>query len=239
MPRKPRFALPGVPQHVIQRGNNRGPCFFAAHDYRRYLEDLGAALERHGCQLHAYVLMTNHVHLLLSPLGAHGGIGRMMQSLGRRYVRYFNEKYRRTGTLWEGRYKACLVDSETYLLSCMRYIEFNPVRAGIVRDAGEYRWSSYGENAQGCGDPLVTPHGLYTALGPCASQRQAAYRELFSRRVDDDSVQEIRDALNRELVLGRSRFKDGVEAMTQRPTRRGMPGRPRGKKADASGEILL
>jgi putative transposase len=122
MPRKPRFALPGVPQHVIQRGNNRDPCFFAAQDYRRYLDDLDVARERHGCQLHAYVLMANHVHLLLTPLGAHGCISGMMQTLGRRYVRYVNKRYDRTGTLWEGRYKACLIDSDPYLLACIRYI---------------------------------------------------------------------------------------------------------------------
>lgn len=248
MPRKPRFALPGVPQHVIQRGNNRDPCFFAAQDYRRYLEDLNVARERHGCHLHAYVLMTNHVHLLLTPLGAQGCIGGMMQTLGRRYVRFVNETYRRTGTLWEGRYKACLIDSEPYLLSCMRYIELNPVRAGIVRHASEYRWSSYGANAQGRGDPLITPHCLYTALGSSAAKRQAAYRELFRSHLDDAFVHEIRDALNHELVLGRSRFKDRIEATTQRQTRLGTPGRPRGTKefegassvgTSSSGEMLL
>ncbi len=128
MPRKPRFALPGVPQHVIQRGHNRGFCFFAEDDYRLYLDLLKEAADRNGCRIHAYVLMTNHVHLLATPAGAHG-ISHMMQHLGRKYVRCINSLYGRSGTLWEGRFKASLVDSDAYLLKCMRYIELNPVRA--------------------------------------------------------------------------------------------------------------
>jgi putative transposase len=226
MPRKPRFTLPGVPQHVIQRGNNREPCFFAESDYRRYLEDLQACAEKYACRLHAYVLMTNHVHLLVTPMQERG-LGEMMQALGRRYVYYINKTYARTGTLWEGRYKASLVDSDAYLLTCMRYIELNPVRAQMVDHAGEYRWSSYGTNAQGRGDRLLSPHPLYTALGLTAAERQHAYRELFRSQLDDDLLHEIREAVNHELVLGRSYFKDRIEAMTQRQTRLGFPGRPR------------
>jgi len=230
MPRKPRFTLPGVPQHVIQRGNNRDPCFLAEPDYRRYLEDLGATAEKTSCRIHAYVLMTNHVHLLVTPMQEHG-IGEMMQALGRRYVYYINKTYRRTGTLWEGRYKASLVDSEAYLLSCMRYIELNPVRAEMVGHAGEYRWSSYGANAQGQDDPLLTRHPLYTALGATPSERQYAYRELFRHHLDPDALHEIRTALNHELVLGRSYFKDKIEAMTERQTRLGTAGRPSVKES--------
>ena len=130
MPRKPRFELPGVPQHVIQRGNNREPCFYAEADYLRYRDDLRNAAEKYACVVHAYVLMTNHVHLLVSSSAAYG-ISQMMQSLGRRYVRYINREYRRTGTLWEGRFKAALIDTDAYLLTCMRYIELNPVRAAM------------------------------------------------------------------------------------------------------------
>ncbi|TVP90169.1 MAG: transposase [Thioalkalivibrio sp.] len=226
MPRKPRFTLPGVPQHVIQRGNNREPCFLAEQDYRRYLEDLAAAAEKSDCRVHAYVLMTNHVHLLVTPMQEHG-IAEMMQALGRRYVQYINKRYRRTGTLWEGRYKASLVDSEAYLLTCMRYIELNPLRAGMVEHAGEYQWSSYGANAQGRPDPLLSPHPLYTALGSVPADRQHAYRELFRDHMAEAQLHEIRDALDHELVLGRSSFKDRIEAMTQRQTRLGVPGRPR------------
>lgn len=226
MPRKPRFTLLGVPQHIIQRGNNREPCFLAEMDYRRYLEDLQATAEKSACRVHAYVLMTNHVHLLVTPMQEEG-IGEMMQALGRRYVYYINKTYRRTGTLWEGRYKASLVDSEAYLLSCMRYIELNPVRARMVNHAGEYKWSSYGANAQGRADALISPHPLYAALGSTDTERQSAYRELFRHHVDDAQLHEIREALNHELVLGRSYFKDQIESMTQRQTRLGVPGRPR------------
>lgn len=226
MPRKPRFTLPGVPQHVIQRGNNREPCFLAEPDYRRYLEDLQISSEKYACRIHAYVLMTNHVHLLVTPMKEQG-IAEMMQSLGRRYVHYINTTHRRTGTLWEGRYKASLIDSEAYLLTCMRYIELNPVRTGMVPHAGEYPWSSYGANAQGRADILLSPHPLYTALGATAADRQQAYRELFQHHMDNTLLHEIRDTLNHELDLGRSYFKDKIEAMTQRQTRLGLPGRPR------------
>jgi len=230
VPRKPRFTLPGIPQHVIQRGNNREPCFLSEMDYRRYLEDLQTVAETYHCRIHAYVLMTNHVHLLITPMQEQG-LGEMMQALGRRYVYYINKTYGRSGTLWEGRYKASLVDSEAYLLTCMRYIELNPVRAQMVNHAGEYQWSSYGANAQGRTDVLLSPHPLYTALGTIPTERQQAYRELFRYHVDDAQLHEIRDALNHELVLGRSYFKDKIEAMTQRQTRLGVPGRPRVEEA--------
>jgi putative transposase len=226
MPRKPRFTLPGIPQHVIQRGNNREPCFLAEPDYRRYLDDAQVSAEKYACRIHAYVLMTNHVHLLITPMREQG-IADMMQALGRRYVYYINKSYRRTGTLWEGRYKASLIDSEAYLLTCMRYIELNPLRAQMVSHPGEYRWSSYAANAQGRVDALLSPHPLYTALGPTVHDRQEVYRELFRHHMDNDLLHEIRQALNHELVLGRSYFKDKIEAMTQRQTRLGLPGRPR------------
>jgi putative transposase len=131
MPRSPRLDLPGVAQHVVQRGNDRQPCFFTADDYLRYLRDLNEIARREGCAIHAYVPMTNHVHLLVTPPGT-GRVSRMMQALGRRYVRYVNQTYHRTGTLWEGRYKACLVASDAHLLQCHRYIELNPLRAAMV-----------------------------------------------------------------------------------------------------------
>lgn len=233
MPRKPRFDLPGVPQHVIQRGNNREPCFYAEGDYSRYQEDLLKAAGKFSCAIHAYVLMTNHVHLLVSSTAAYG-ISQMMQSLGRRYVRYINREYRRTGTLWEGRFKAALIDTEAYLLTCMRYIELNPVRAAMVEHPGEYWWSSYAANAHGSSDRLVTPHPLYLALGRSPASRQEAYRELFRHSIDNDQLHAIREALNHDLVLGRSRFKDNIEAMTDRRTRLGASGRPRIEEARAS-----
>lgn len=224
MSRKPRFVLPGVPQHVVQRGHNREPCFFADDDYYRFLHDLREAAEKNQAVIHAYVLMTNHVHLLVTPGHAYS-ITHMMQDMGRKFVRYMNYRYRRTGGLWEGRFKASLIDSEAYLLTCMRYIEMNPVRAGMVEHPRAYRWSSYAANAHGRLDALVQPHPLYQALGGAAEQRQSAYRELFRGQLDTSDVHAVREALNQELVLGREDFKDKTEAMLQRQARPGQPGR--------------
>lgn len=226
MSRKPRFNLPGYPQHVVQRGNNRQVCFFDESDYRKYLESLAEASEKCKCEVHAYVLMTNHVHLLVTP-GTQDGISQMMQSVGRRYVRYVNDVYGRTGTLWEGRYKASLVESDAYLLSCYRYIELNPVRAGMFESPAGYCWSSYGANACGHKDAVVRPHSQYEALGRDAENRQRAYRELLRYDINDKLLDEVRDALNRDLVLGTERFKDEIEAMLKRRARPGRPGRPR------------
>ena len=148
MARHPRFALPGHPQHVIQRGNNRDIIFVADEDYQFYRDRLAEACRRFGCHLHAYVFMTNHTHLLMTPSTA-AGISQVMQSLGRVYVQYFNYRYHRTGTLWEGRFKATLIDTDRYLMTCHRYIELNPVRAGLVQRPEEYGWSSFLRNALG------------------------------------------------------------------------------------------
>ena len=183
------------------------------------------AAEKNHAEIHAYVLMTNHVHLLVTPVNEFT-ISHMMQDLGRKYVRSFNLRYGRSGTLWEGRYKASLVDSEAYLLTCMRYIEMNPVRAAIVESPGEYRWSSYAGNALGKADRLLKHHLLYLSLGSDESTRRRVYRGLFRPQLVDQEVHAIRDALNHELVLGRESFKDEISATTDRQTRPGAPGRP-------------
>lgn len=219
MSRKPRFNLVGVPQHVIQRGNNREPCFYSKEDYRFYLDQLIEIKEKYECQIHSYVLMTNHVHLLVTPM-MEQGISKLMQSLGRRYVYFFNKKHKRTGTLWEGRYKSSLVDSDRYLLTCMRYIEMNPVRANMVNHPSEYTWSSYHGNALNKDDPLIEPH---------PSLQKRAYGSLFESDIDSVTLRDIRSALNNELVFGRSDFKDKVEGMAQRQTRSKKAGRPRVK----------
>ena len=226
MPRKPRFNLVGVPQHVIQRGNNREPCFFSRQDYQRYLGDLHEAAKKYTYRIHAYVLMTNHVHLLVTPMVAYG-ISEIMQALGRRYVRYVNKTYKRTGTLWEGRYKASLVDDGSYLLTCMRYIELNPVRAGMIKHPGEYQWSSYLSNAQGAVESLIDAHPVYLRLADATELRQTAYRALFNNQLDTETVNRIRETLNQELVMGRPDFIQKIEQITQRQTRRGTPGRPK------------
>ncbi len=226
MPRKPRFQLLGVPQHLVQRGNNRQACFYAEADYGYYLDTLQAAASKFDIRVHAYALMTNHVHLLASPDREHG-LSLLMQSVGRRYVRYINQKYRRSGTLWEGRFKASLIQSETYLLACHRYIELNPVRAGMVEHPGEYRWSSYRGNAQGFADALLAPHEEYLQLGKAPAERQAAYRELFTACLDPGAIDDFRAALQHELAVGTNSFKDQVEALTRRRVRIGRAGRPR------------
>jgi putative transposase len=212
-----------MPQHVIQRGVNRSVMFVAGCDYRFFSECLRAACEQRGCQLHAYVFMTNHVHLLMTPTTA-SGIAKVMQSVGRRYVRRFNDTYHRTGTLWEGRYRATLVDSEQYFLACHRYIELNPVRAGLVADPRDYPWSSYRANALGAADPLVTPHERYQGLGANVSDRQRAYRELCSA-LPDSTLADIRDATNGGWALGGKRFRDEMATLLARRTQPGPPGR--------------
>ncbi len=219
MPRLPRLVLPNVPLHLIQRGNNRTAIFFADDDYAYLHDTLLQASRRHGCAIHAYVFMTNHVHLLVTP-GDIQGVARLMQAAGRRYVRYINDRYRRTGTLWEGRYKSTLIDSERYLLACARYIELNPVRAIMVENPAGYRWSSYPANALGRIDELVTPHPLYRALGASAAARYAAYRELFSAHLDPDTLKAIRTATCTGTVLGNERFRDEIEAAIKRRVHR-------------------
>ncbi len=218
MARKPRYFVRDVPQHVIQRGNNRAACFFANDDYRRYRDDLKEVAAKHGCAIHAYVFMTNHVHALVTPQEA-TSIPAMMQALGRRYVRYVNGVYRRTGTLWEGRYNASLVQSEHYLLCCYRYIELNPVRAGMVEHPRLYPWSSYHAHAHGHTDTLVDDHPLYRALGSSAHARHQVYRELFKIHLDQNTIDLIRDVTNKAWPLGNERFREQVETALQRRTR--------------------
>jgi putative transposase len=212
MARRRRMDLPGYPQHIIIRGNNRQTIFIADEDYHYYLEKLQEASERHNCAIHAYVLMSNHVHLLITPQQA-GSIGKVMQSVGRCYVQYFNYSYQRTGTLWEGRYKSILIDSDRYALTCYRYIELNPVRAGMVNSPADYLWTSYHHNALGHEDLLITPHSLYLALSDELETRQSRYRDLFKTAVDAKQLEEIRSCTNKGWALGSERFKQEAEAM--------------------------
>ncbi len=174
--------------------------FVAADDYELFREHLQRACARCGCAVHAYVLMTNHVHLLVTP-ATEGAFARVMQSVGRRYVRYFNLTYHRSGTLWEGRYRSTAIDSEQYFFACHRYIETNPVRAGMVASPEEYRWSSYRANALGSSDPLITAHQLYGALGVDEASRLAAYRALFRLELTEAAMRQIRRASTSGLPL--------------------------------------
>ena len=198
-----------MPQHVVQRGHNRQACFFAVGDYRRYLHWLGEALRATGTSLHAYVLMTNHVHLLLTPPDT-AAIPSVMMSLGRRYVQSVNKRYGRTGTLWDGRFHASMVSTDSYLLACQRYIELNPVRAGIVANPAQYRWSSFKRNALGQPNDLISAHSTYDALGRNDVERHRAYLQLFETDQDGKVVAEIRLAACQNQPLGPPLFQDAV-----------------------------
>ena len=215
MARQSRLDLPGIPQHIVQRGNNRLPCFLDDDDRQRYLTLLHEALLDTGCRLHAYVLMDNHVHLLATPPEI-GEIARLMQKLGRGYVGQFNARHQRTGTLWEGRYKASLVDSESYVLHCHRYIELNPVRARMMADPVAYPWSSC---ASHCGlrqEAILSPHPEYTALGQTIKVRTDAYYKLLRETLSDDDLTAIRAHLQQQRALGRDNFREMVEAKIHR-----------------------
>jgi putative transposase len=215
MSRPPRLILPAVPLHIIQRGNNRVACFAGTTDYLVYLTLLRKYAAETACHVHAYVLMTNHVHLLLST-GSRTGPSILMRRLGQHYVQYFNRRHGRTGTLWEGRFRSCLVDSERYLLICQRYIELNPVRARMVEAPEAYAWSSYRANAFGADDPVVTPHLVYTGLGMHDVDRRAAYRHLFFEDMSEQLLEEIRRCGNSSRPLGPTSFVDDVTRALER-----------------------
>jgi len=225
MPRKTRMFLPDVPCHVISRGHNRDACFYTDEDYLFYLECLKDACHKHHVAVHAYVLMTNHVHLLLTPV-SEAAIPSVMQSIGRRYVQYINKAYRRSGTLWEGRYKASLVDAENYLLACYRYIELNPVNASMVEHPADYRWSSYGVNAGLRPRRQLVAHEVYQRLGLDDVARHHAYCELFSIGLDKAIVHDIERASTFSMPLGDSRFKEQVETALNRKLGYSGRGRP-------------
>lgn len=237
MPRRARVCLPDIPLHVIQRGNNRSPCFFADEDFLLYLEWLERYAKETGCQVHAYVLMTNHVHLLLTSRNAQG-VGALMKALGQRYVQHVNRAYQRSGTLWEGRFRSSLIQEDNYLFTCMRYIELNPVRAAMVAHPGEYRWSSYRANAQGEPQTLLSPHSLYLALDADPGQREAAYRELFRYQLDPGVVDAIRQSTNGNFALGDSRFASEIAKILGRRVVPGASGRPRKEPAPESGKLF-
>jgi putative transposase len=209
MSRLPRPVLKNVPLHIIQRGNNRNPCFFARADYQVYLAMLGESAAEHGCSVHAYALMPNHVHILASPAET-SSPARMMKNVGERYVKYVNRRYNRFGTLWQGRYRSCLVDDEQYFLVCQRYIELNPVRAAMVSQPIDYDWSSFRANAYGVHDSIITPHIIYVRLGTVEMERQASYRALFQEAIPETLLDQVRHATNRNAAFGSPSFVDDM-----------------------------
>ena len=216
----------GIPEHIIQRGNNKQVCFSTKKDMKSYLSWLNEYSVKYKVDVHAWVLMSNHVHLLCTP-HAPQAISSMMQSVGRMYVRYFNNTYDRSGTLWEGRYKSCLIESESYLLHLYRYIELNPVRAGTVNDPSEYPWSSYKYNGLGKRNNLQTPHELYKALGRSKIKRLEKYQALFETDVEGVLLDDIRQSINKGLALGDKRFARQMEKLTGVRVTPGKLGRPK------------
>ncbi len=226
MPRKPRFFLPDIPVHIVQRGHSQEPVFFEDNDYRAYLGWLAEAATRYECAIHAYVLMTNHIHILATPKDKHS-ISLMMQYIGRRYVPYINASYGTSGTIWEGRYKASLIHDEQYLLTCMRYIELNPIRAELTKSPGYYRWSSYRANAQGKEDKLLTTHPLYLSLGKTNASRLEGYKALFKAHIDEEDLKDIRAAWQTGTPLGNDYFKEKIERKLNSKVGQARRGRPK------------
>ena len=212
MPRRHRYCPVGIPLHVIQRGNNRQALFTGDADMAAYANWLGDGAPRFQVEVLGWVLMTNHVHLLLRPR-ADVAVSRLMQSMGRRYVAFFNYSYARSGTLFEGRYRSCLVQEDAYFLACLRYIELNPVRAGMVRDPGDYHWSSYRAHAFGAPVKFWTAHELYLALGDNPAARQTAWQKQVGEAINMDTIAKIRHCTNTGLVLGTEKFRDQVAAL--------------------------
>src|SRR5581483_4040304 len=223
MPRRRRITVPGLPMHIVQRGNNRGPCFFEDADRRFYLHHLARILPEASCELHAYCLMTNHVHLLVTPL-ASNSCACLMRRLNLLHSQYMNRTYERTGSLWEGRFRSCSVQSEAYLLNCYRYVELNPVRARLADSPDAFEWSSYRTNARGVPSTFITPHEEYQRLGTSAEDRYASYRSLFGG--PEPMLAAIRQATNGNLVLGSRTFMDRLSASLGRRVERGKAGRP-------------
>ncbi len=226
MARLGRYFLEGQPLHVIQRGNNRQPIFFSRQDALDFLAWLGEAADRHGLKIHSYVLMPNHVHLLASPDQA-DSLPRTMQSLGRRYVRHINMRHQRTGTLWEGRYRATVVETEHYFLHCSRYIELNPVRAKLAADPASYPWSSYRANALGEVDALITRHSVFADLDP------QVYSAAFADGLPAETLAVIRNATNSGWPLGDEKFREHIASLGGRRTQPLPRGRPK-RTADVS-----
>ncbi len=225
MSRLPRLTLPGHPHHVIQRGNNRQSIFAAVGDYQMMLDLLDENARKFGVAIHAYVLMGNHFHLLATPQTA-DALPQMMQSVGRRYVRYFNDRQKRSGTLWEGRYRSTLIQAERYLLACMAYIDLNPVRAGMVELAGDYAWSSHAHYIGLRIDKLVTPHPLFWDLGNTPFAREAAYAEMVQAGVSVTQQAALTDSALRGWALGEPDFLNDLQKLTQRRVSKNAAGRP-------------
>ncbi|XLZ70581.1 transposase [Massilia sp. SR12] len=218
MPRRARFVIPDVPVHLVQRGHNKRPCFFNNGDCEFYLHWLEILAKESSCQVHAFVLMTNHVHFAITP-HEHDGLPHLMKSLHQRYAGYINKKYGRSGTIWEGRYRLCIIFDGTYFLTCMRYIELNPVRAGMVNHPRDYRWSSYRTNAEGATSSFIDPHPLYLSLGESEVDRLVNYRRFVAATPDDEVTETLRRATRSNCIVG----DPGDDSALPVPGKKGRP----------------
>lgn len=227
MARLQRAAPVGIPIHILLRANNRQQCFKASSDYAAFLWWLREYSEKYQVDVHAWVLLEDHLHLLSTPNTA-GGMSRMIQALGRQYVRFFNQQNLRTGTLWEGRYRSCLVQPGNYLLEVCRYIEMNPIRLSLVNYAGDYNWSSFQVNAKGKPSALCKQHAEYLKLGETKQDRIEKYLAYCEQTTNEELLKEIRDSTNKGLAIGDESFKMEVEKMTGRRVRPLKSGRPQG-----------
>lgn len=225
MARLPRLTLPGLPHLVLQRGNNRQPIFETAADYQTMLELLAENARKYDVAVHAYVLMENHFHLLITPQTAEG-LPRLMQSVGRRYVRYFNDTHHRTGTLWEGRYRSTLIEADPYVLACMVYFDLNPVRAGVAAQAGDYPWSSHAHYSGQHIDKLISAHSLVWALGNTPFAREAAYTHMVRAGISAVQQQVLTDASLSGWALGSAKFVEDLQKNTPRRLTKSRAGRP-------------
>ncbi|QBK04730.1 transposase [Hylemonella gracilis] len=230
MARLPRLSIAGHAHHVVQRGNDGQAIFRDEVDRRQMLQLLETQAREHRVALHAYVLMDNHVHLLLTPATAEG-LPKMMQAVGRRYVRWFNDRHGRSGTLWEGRYRATVIEAERHLLPCMAYIDLNPVRAGLVAQAADYPWSSHTHYIGQRADRLVTPHALYWALGNTPFAREAAYTRLVAEGLTQQQQETLTDSAFKGWALGGPEFMAALQKQTARRLSKGKAGRPAGRVA--------
>jgi len=226
MARLPRLTIPGYPHHIIQRGNNRQAIFGSTADYELLLALIDEHAHKQHVAVHGYVLMSNHFHLLATP-ETEEGIPQMMQAVGRRYVRNYNLRHGRTGTLWEGRYKSTLIQAERYLLTCMVYMDLNPVRAGMVGDPAEYPWSSFHHYIGRRVDKLITPHPLYWELGNTPFARDEAYGTLVRSGISDSERQALTDSTLRGWALGAPDYVADLQRRTERRVARAHAGRPR------------
>lgn len=229
MPRRARISVPGVAWHVVQRGHNRSTCFFDRQDRQYYMEQLQIHAAAYDCAVHAYCLMTNHIHLLITPASADCA-SNLMKRLGQNYTQYVNRRYQRSGSMWEGRFKSCIAQDEGYALNCYRYIELNPVRSGLVQNPGDYAWSSFACNALGRDEVLISPHSSYLGLGATRSSRAQAYRAQVACGLDKDVSTRIRAATDGNYVFGNNDFQQEVESTLGRrvtPARAGRPANAR------------